>query len=128
MVKRSPTFRLRRLARKGAAAAALCAALAAGLAAPAWAQDGAKLFADTCAGCHGAKGKGDGPAAAALSPGPGDFVSALAGKSDDWIFKAIKGGGPAVGKSAGMPPFGSALNDAEIKALTAYVKQLASPQ
>jgi high-affinity iron transporter len=34
---------------------------------------GAKLYAEHCAGCHGADGRGDGPAARGLDPAPVDF-------------------------------------------------------
>lgn len=36
---------------------------------------GARLFAESCAACHGPTGHGDGPAAAALKPPPADFQS-----------------------------------------------------
>ena len=36
---------------------------------------GKKLFTTICVSCHGADGKGDGPAAAALSPKPRNFTS-----------------------------------------------------
>lgn len=104
--------------------ALLAAGLAVSLSLPCWAQDSAKLFADNCAGCHGPEGKGDGPAAASLSPGPGDFAKTLAGKSEDWVAKIIKGGGTAVNKGPSMPPFGSMLNDAQIKAMATYVMHL----
>jgi high-affinity iron transporter len=32
-----------------------------------------ELYAQTCAGCHGAEGRGDGPSAAGLEPAPTDF-------------------------------------------------------
>jgi hypothetical protein len=55
--------------------------------------------------CHGESGKGDGPAAAALTPKPRDYTDATWQKSvtDDQIRKAITGGGAAVGKSPLMP-------------------------
>ena len=34
---------------------------------------GASLFAQNCAACHGAEGRGDGPAAKSLKPAPSDF-------------------------------------------------------
>jgi len=34
---------------------------------------GAKLYQAMCAGCHGAEGKGDGPAAVTIDPKPSDF-------------------------------------------------------
>ena len=35
---------------------------------------GAQLYAQQCAGCHGAEGRGDGPLAATLDPRPTDFT------------------------------------------------------
>jgi high-affinity iron transporter len=37
---------------------------------------GKALYAESCAGCHGAAGRGDGPVAAGLSPAPTDFTDA----------------------------------------------------
>ncbi len=90
-----------------------------------WADDAAKqAYDEKCAGCHGATGKGDGPAGAALTPPPQDFAKSLKGKSDDWIAKATKEGGPAVGLPATMPPFAD-LSDDQVKGLVAYMKQMA---
>ena len=36
-------------------------------------QAGAKLYASLCTSCHGVQGRGDGPAAAALTPRPANF-------------------------------------------------------
>ena len=51
--------------------------------------------------CHGADGKGSGPAAAALNPKPRDWTNAKWQKSvtDDHIAKVIVEGGQAVGLS-----------------------------
>jgi high-affinity iron transporter len=38
---------------------------------------GKKLYETNCASCHGAKGEGKGPAAAALTPHPVDFAQPL---------------------------------------------------
>jgi mono/diheme cytochrome c family protein len=90
-----------------------------------WAQDaGKQAYDEKCVACHGANGKGDGPAGAALTPPPQDFAKSLKGKSDDWIAKVTKEGGPAVGLPATMPPF-SDLSDDQVKGLVAYMKQLA---
>ncbi len=64
------------------------------------------IFSERCATCHGANGKGDGPAAANLKPKPIDFHSQNWQKSitDDSITKAIVFGGRAVGKSGQMAP------------------------
>lgn len=82
-----------------------------------------------CSSCHGATGKGDGPAAAALSPKPrnhadGKYMNVL---KDDYLFKIIKGGGASVGKSPLMPPWSSQLNDQDIRNVIAYIRTLAVP-
>ncbi len=105
--------------------AAACVALTAMASSHAWADDASKqVYDDKCASCHGASGNGDGAAAAALSPPPKAFTTSLKGKTDDWIAKVTKEGGPAVGLPPTMPP-SSDLSDAQIKGLVAYMKQLA---
>ncbi len=105
-----------------AVAVALPALVAAG-AGIAWAQDAAATFQTKCAACHGAAGKGDGPAATMLKPPPTDFAASLKGKTDDWIAKAITGGGAAIGEGPLMPAYTSLTAD-EVTALVAYVKKL----
>ena len=85
------------------------------------------LYKQYCASCHGPDGKGNGPAAAALPVKPADHTNpAVMGKiSDAELFKAIKEGGQAVGKSPAMPPWGSILKDEQIHALVAHVRSLA---
>jgi mono/diheme cytochrome c family protein len=85
------------------------------------AENAAQLYAQRCASCHGANGKGDGPAGKYLKPPPTDFATSLKGKTDVWIAKAIKGGGPAVGESPTMPPYAD-LSDAQVKGLVDYIK------
>lgn len=65
-----------------------------------------KKFNEVCAQCHGASGKGDGPAAAALNPKPRDYSDGAWQKSvtDAQLSEAILKGGAAIGKSASMPP------------------------
>jgi len=69
-----------------------------------------------CSACHGDSGKGDGPAAIALNPKPRNYTdcAVMSKKSDAELFKVIKEGGPAVGLSPLMAPFGSQLNDKEV--------------
>ncbi len=73
---------------------------------------------------------GNGPAAAMLPVKPVDHTNAtvMSKISDADLFKAIKEGGPAVGKSAAMPPWGGSLEDEQIRALVAYVRSLAKPR
>ena len=89
------------------------------------AQKGKTIFDQTCATCHGAMGKGDGAAAAALNPKPRDLSNKayMSKLKDADIAKILKGGGPAVGKSPLMPPY--AGSDADIQDLIAYIRTLA---
>ena len=98
-----------------------------GAAAPARGADSAStFFSGQCATCHGADGKGKGPAAAALNPKPRDFTdcSVMKKDTDDVLFKAIKGGGQSVGRSTMMPAWGGAMSDAQIHDMVAYVRTL----
>ncbi|MGH7923101.1 MAG: c-type cytochrome [Candidatus Binatus sp.] len=88
---------------------------------PANAQEAAALYSQRCAACHGTTGKGDGAAGQYLNPKPTDFADSLKGKSDDWIAKAVKGGGVAIGGSPVMPPYAD-LSDDQVKGLVAYMK------
>jgi len=87
------------------------------------AEDGKAVFQKNCVACHGPTGKGDGPAAKALKPPPGDFATTLKATGDADIAKLIKEGGKAGGKN--HPAFGAKLNDEQITALVQYVKELA---
>ena len=64
-----------------------------------------QIYKGRCAMCHGATGKGDGPAATALDPKPRDLGDPAWQHSvtDEHIERAILQGGPAVGKSPLMP-------------------------
>ena len=78
-------------------------------------DQGKSLYNSKCMICHGANGKGDGPAAAALSPQPKDFARPefWKGDVDKKIANTIHNGlGP-------MPAF--SLSDDEIKAIIAYM-------
>ena len=72
---------------------------------------GREKYNQICASCHGPLGKGDGPAAAALDPKPRDLSDAkyVSTISDEQIFKTVKEGGAAVGKSPLMPAWGGVL-------------------
>lgn len=92
-------------------------------------REGARLYATYCASCHGARGAGDGPAAAALDPRParhddGAFMNAL---SNEHLFRVIEGGGVAVGKSPRMAPWGGTLSEQEIWDVVAFLRSLANP-
>jgi mono/diheme cytochrome c family protein len=46
-------------------------------------------------------------------------------RSDDDIRNVIKSGGPAISKSALMPPWGATISDAQIELLLGYVRKFA---
>ena len=96
------------------------------------AQDAAALYRARCAVCHGAEGRGDGPAAPLLAPKPRDFTSgvykfrstpsgSLPTEAD--VFRTITRG--LSGTS--MPPFADLLNDTERRALARHVLAFAPP-
>ena len=92
-------------------------------------EKGAPQYAALCASCHGPKGCGDGPLSATLNPKPakhcdGNLMNPL---TDAFLFKVIKEGGPSVGKSPLMAPWGGTLSDAQIVDVVAYVRTLANP-
>jgi cytochrome c553 len=90
-------------------------------------SDGAAVYKKACVKCHGAEGKGDGPAAKALkSVAMGDLSSKakMAQYSDQTLYKMISEGGQAVGKSKIMLPQKGRLSDAEIKAVISHIKTL----
>jgi mono/diheme cytochrome c family protein len=78
-------------------------------------------YAQLCARCHGEKGDGEGVAAANLLPRPRVFTNA---KFFNWLpeeraYKAIREGVPGTA----MPPFGKILDEADAKALFAFVRK-----
>ena len=62
------------------------------------------VFRTRCSTCHGADGKGNGPAALTLNPKPRNYTDAAWQKSvtDDHIREIIVKGGAALGKSPNM--------------------------
>ncbi|HYB89888.1 MAG TPA: c-type cytochrome [Candidatus Binataceae bacterium] len=77
-----------------------------------------------CVKCHGASGRGDGPAASTLATKPGDLTDCarMARVTDDVVFKVIKEGGPAADLSPKMAGYADGLDDTEIKGLVGYVR------
>jgi mono/diheme cytochrome c family protein len=87
---------------------------------------GKAKFQQLCASCHGATGKGDGAAAAALNPKPRNFSDAayMKARTDADLKNIIMNGGPAVGKSATMPPWKASLKDADVDNIIAFIRTL----
>ena len=82
-------------------------------------KDAKPLYVSMCAPCHGEKGRGDGPAAAALNPKPADHSSkAIQAESDGSLFyKMTTGRGP-------MQSFRTKLTDAQRWSLVNYIRTL----
>ncbi len=85
------------------------------------AADNYKLY---CVQCHGTKGVGKGINAPVLAVAPRNHTSAkdMGELTDSGVFKAIKEGGVAVGKSTQMPPWGGVLTDDEINDLVKHLR------
>ena len=86
-------------------------------------EEGKTQYQNICASCHGATGKGDGVAAAALDPKPRDlsdgaYVSTL---SNEHLYKVISEGGAAVGLSPMMAAWGGVLSEQQIWDVIAYL-------
>jgi mono/diheme cytochrome c family protein len=85
---------------------------------PKTAEQGKKVAQINCASCHGAMGKGDGAAAAALSPKPADWTSKkVQAESDGEIFWKISTG-------RGAMPSWKHLPESERWALVRYIRSL----
>ena len=87
---------------------------------------GEALYATYCGSCHGLRGDGDGPVGASLDPQPAKHSDAayMDGLSDEHLFTVIKRGGPAVGKSPLMAPWGGTLSDDQIRDVVAFTRSL----
>ena len=93
------------------------------------AKAGKAKYDANCVGCHGATGKGDGAAAAALNPKPQDHTDgkAMNALTDKYLFDIIKQGGKAMQKAAVMPAANKKLTDQDISDMVAYIRSLANP-
>lgn len=89
-------------------------------------RDGARVYAEYCAGCHGEKGDGRGPAARFLDPKPRDFTTGLfkfAGvpsgqlPRDADLMRTLTRGLPG----SSMPSW-ALLSEGERRAVIAYLK------
>jgi mono/diheme cytochrome c family protein len=81
--------------------------------------DGKVVFEANCAGCHGIEGGGDGPAAAALTPKPRNFIKAefKYGSDDASLTHTIQNGV----QGTAMPAWKDTLSADQIKAVLVYV-------
>jgi mono/diheme cytochrome c family protein len=90
---------------------------------------GKEIYTAKCALCHGEKGDGKGPAAASLTPKPGDFtdkkmVAEMAGNY--WMWRVSEGGlvEPFKSKKSAMPAWKGELSMNDRWAVIAYAHTL----
>lgn len=86
---------------------------------------GKNIFSVSCVVCHGDQGRGDGPAAADLSPQPADFTAAEHARfySDRGRLQIIKKGVDGTSMSG----WEDELDANEIMAVHAYIRSLRTP-
>jgi mono/diheme cytochrome c family protein len=92
---------------------------------PAMLAQGREIYTAKCLVCHGEKGDGKGPGAAALTPTPGDFtdrkmVAEMAGNY--WVWRVSEGGlvEPFKSKKSAMPAWKNELSMNDRWAVIAY--------
>lgn len=87
---------------------------------------GREVFEKHCVSCHGADGKGTGRLAADLPVRPADLTDCKLTDEDPVLLGqgVIRHGGPHIGRSLAMPPFGTVLSDSDIVDVAHYVRTL----
>jgi mono/diheme cytochrome c family protein len=93
---------------------------------PVYAEAGAQLYQQHCAGCHGEKGAGDGPAAQFFTAAPRDLTNTdwMASYSDPQLKAIIR-----LGVSGSpMPGFDNELTDREITSLIKHLRHISNTQ
>ena len=95
---------------------------------PAIIERGREIYKVTCVACHGAGGKGDGPAAGVLKPPPRDhtdyaYMSTL---TDKQVADVIKMGGAIKGRP--LMPSHPQIGGADMAAIVAYIRTLSAPK
>lgn len=83
---------------------------------------GRALYGERCMVCHGERGRGDGPAAAGLSPPPADLLLHVPQHSDGELFYMISRGMP----DSAMPEWRNVLTERERWDLVHYLRVLAA--
>ena len=83
-------------------------------------EAGAATYAQVCQTCHGAGGRGDGPAAVGLPPPPADLIIHVPLHGDADLFRFIRDGIP----NTAMAPQGGVLAEAQIWHVVNYIRTL----
>jgi mono/diheme cytochrome c family protein len=83
---------------------------------------GKTLYVGNCLACHGAAGKGDGPAAIAINPPPKDLADPrVSSETDGELFWKISEG------KKPMPAFKNSLSETDRWKAVDYIRTLAPP-
>ena len=86
-------------------------------------DDGAAVYPDRCAACHGAEGRGDGPLAATLPVPPADLTAGHLWMHDDGeLFGWLTHGIEAPQGGLAMPGFGAVLSEDRRWALIDFIR------
>ncbi len=84
---------------------------------------GKVIYKEYCSQCHGATGKGDGPAASGLEPKPAIHANInFSEVPTEYLYNMINHGGAAMGKSANMPYWGLTIGQQGVADVMAYLK------
>lgn len=100
---------------------------------PAWSgnpEQGQELYQERCVLCHGPKGHGwDWDSKVDRPPVPvPNLLEILSQRSDDHLFRVIRDGGEAIGRTGFMPAFGFNMSEQELKDIVAYLRSLQRKQ
>jgi cytochrome c553 len=92
------------------------------------AERGQKTYQTYCFHCHGEKGDGQGHIARGLMTKPVDFTApqTAAHLTDEFVYRLVRDGAAAHGRTVLMIPWVGVLTDAEIRDVSAYTLQLAA--
>ncbi len=84
---------------------------------------GKVIYKEYCSQCHGATGKGDGPAASGLSPKPAVHANMAFDKLPlEYLYNVIYHGGRSVGKSTSMPYWNLTIGQQGVADVIAHLK------
>ena len=84
---------------------------------------GGVIYKEYCSQCHGATGKGDGPAVSGLIPKPAIHANIPFEKLPaEYLYNVINHGGAAMGKSPNMPYWNLTIGQQGVADVMAYLK------
>ncbi len=85
---------------------------------------GKVVYKEYCSQCHGATGKGDGPAASGLEPKPAIHANIPFEKLPmEYLYNVINHGGTAMGKSPNMPYWNLTIGQQGVADVIAYSRR-----